>query len=70
MSVIAWVLSFIVAYFGSRAILSAFGFHYSLFRDPFDLGKLVIDLGVWLAVAVPAKWVFDRLFARRRRTSL
>jgi len=51
------VLSAIVAYIGSRAIFAASDFHYGVFSDPFNVGKLIIDLGVFLALFYGCYWL-------------
>jgi hypothetical protein len=58
----AWVLAFFAAYILTRAILRAVGFHYDLFRDPFNAGKLLIDFAVWAVFFVGALWGFRRFF--------
>ena len=57
---VAWV----VAYIASRAIFAASGFRYQIFQEPFNLGKLIIDLGVWAVLFGAAWWIVTRLFYR------
>lgn len=59
------LLPFLIAYVASRAIFAAFGFHYNVFGDHFDAGKLLIDLGVWTAVYLAAVCGLKRLPGRR-----
>ena len=40
-------ISVIFAYVGTRVLFALFGFHYNLFGEPFNAGKLVLDLGVF-----------------------
>lgn len=51
------VLSAIVAYIGSRALFAAFDFNYDVFSDPFNVGKLIIDIGVFLALFYGCLWL-------------
>jgi hypothetical protein len=51
------VLSVIVAYLGSRAIFAAFDFSYAVFREPFDVGKLIIDFGVFVVLFAGCYWL-------------
>jgi hypothetical protein len=56
-----WILAIIVAVVLKHALLAAFGFRYRLLSDPFDLGKLAIDLGAW-AIALTVAWLLlDRI---------
>jgi hypothetical protein len=56
-----WILAILVALVLKHALLTAFGFRYRLFNDPFDLGKLAIDLGAW-AIAFTVAWLLlDRI---------
>jgi hypothetical protein len=41
------VWAFIIAYIGSRAIFAAFDFQYAVFSEPLNVGKLIIDFGVF-----------------------
>lgn len=43
-------LSFCVAFAASRMLLSAAGFRYDVFTEPFDAKKFAIDFGVWVAI--------------------
>lgn len=51
------VLSAIVAYIGSRALFAAFDFNYGVFGDPFNVGKLIIDVGAFLALFYGCHWL-------------
>jgi predicted Abi (CAAX) family protease len=56
-----WILAIIVALVLKHALLAAFGFRYRLFSDPFDRGKLALDLGAW-AIAFAVAWLLlDRI---------
>jgi len=51
----------VIGYLIARALLAAAGLHrYNMFRDPFDLGKLLIDVALWTALYVGATWLFTR----------
>jgi hypothetical protein len=56
-----WLLATLVVLAVSRALHAAFGFRYNVFRDPFDLGKLAIDLGVWAMAFTVSAFVLDRI---------
>ncbi|MCK9995430.1 MAG: hypothetical protein KAH56_04015 [Candidatus Krumholzibacteria bacterium] len=51
------VLAVIVAYIGSRAIFAAFDFNYAVFSEPFNVGKLIIDFGVFMALFGGCIWL-------------
>lgn len=55
------LLAFTIAYVVSRVVFATFDFHYALFREPFDLGKLAIDFGVWAALFLLAMWALRRM---------
>ncbi len=46
-STLNFIIPFLFAWIGSDAILSYFGFEYSLFLDAFDIQKLLIDMFVF-----------------------
>jgi hypothetical protein len=48
--VVRHVLSFCVAYAGSRFLLASVGFRYDLFGEPFNAAKLAVDFGVWVLI--------------------
>ena len=50
------VVAGLIAIGGSAAVRALTGFHYNPFRDPFDLGRLVIDLVVWISIYSLAYW--------------
>ncbi len=51
------VLAIIVAYIGSRAIFAAFDFNYAVFREPFNVGKLIVDFGVFAVLFGGCYWL-------------
>jgi hypothetical protein len=55
------VLSAVIAYVGSRLLFGVFDFHYRLIGDPFDVGKLVIDLGVFVGFYLIGYWLLGYL---------
>lgn len=57
-------LSFVVAYIVSRITFAATGFDYDLFSEPFDLGKLLVDFGVWGALYALSYSVLARVLGR------
>tara|TARA_R110002050_G_scaffold111480_7_gene225106 strand:- start:51 stop:302 length:252 start_codon:yes stop_codon:yes gene_type:complete len=40
-------IPFLTAFLGSKVIFYVFSFEYSVFSDPFDIQKLLIDIGVF-----------------------
>ena len=50
-------LAILVAYIGSRAIFAAFDFNYAVFSDPFNVGKLIIDFGVFAVLFGGCYWL-------------
>jgi hypothetical protein len=48
--IVRHVLSFCVAFAVSRTLFAAAGFHYDVFGEPFNAGKLAIDFGVWVVI--------------------
>lgn len=54
-------LTIVLAYAASRALLSLAGFQYDLFDDPFHVGKLAIDLGVFVGFWYAFDWLLGRL---------
>lgn len=51
------VLSAIIAYIGSRAVFAAFDFSYDVFREPLNVGDLLIDFGVFVALFMGCHWL-------------
>ena len=51
------VLAVLVAYLGSRAIFAAFDFKYAVFSEPFNVGKLIIDFGVFAILLGGCYWL-------------
>lgn len=58
-------VAFLIAFFGSKAIFHFMDFNYSLFKDPFDLGKLLIDIGVFFGLFFISMMVYN-LFNPKR----
>lgn len=54
------ILSLVVAYVGTRAILYLIGFSYDPFRDSFDLGKWMTAGVIFIAVFLLFKMLIDR----------
>ena len=51
------VLAALVAYIGSRAIFAAFDFNYDVLSDPLNVGKLIIDIGVFVVLFQGCYWL-------------
>ena len=58
-------LSVVIAYVASRIVFAAAGFNYNIFSDPFDLGKLVVDVGVWVVLYALIYSLVSRALGRR-----
>ncbi len=54
------LLAAVIAYVLSQLIFAAVGFRYRLFGDPFDAGKLAIDLGTPAALYFLTLWLLSR----------
>ena len=59
-------VAFLIAYFGARAIFAAFGFQYRVFHDAFDIGKLIIDFGVYAVLFAGSYWLIGRVKPRKQ----
>jgi hypothetical protein len=46
------IISAVAAYAISKLVFSQFGFEYRVFKDPFDLSKFAIDLGVYTVLFI------------------
>jgi hypothetical protein len=55
------LVSFLIAYFGSRGIFAVFDFKYVVFHEPFDIGKLAIDFGVFAILLGVSYWLLGRV---------
>ena len=62
-----WVAfsAIVIAYVVSRILFAAAGFSYDIFSEPFDLGRLVVDLGVWGVLYVLSYWALARVLGRK-----
>ncbi|MGJ8678913.1 hypothetical protein [Paraglaciecola sp.] len=49
-SILSFFIPFLIAYLGSKGIFYYFSFEYSLFSDPFDIQKLLIDFSVFIVL--------------------
>lgn len=49
-------------------ILSAAGFNYDLFNEPFNPGKLAIDVGAFAAIYVPVSFIVSKFQSRRAKS--
>lgn len=50
MSILNFLIPFLIAYLGSKVIFYFFSFEYSLFSEAFDIQKLLVDLGVFVGL--------------------
>lgn len=60
-------LSVIIAYVGSRVLFALTDFHYDLWRDPFDVVKLLIDIAVFGGIYVVAYLLFGKLMRPKEK---
>ena len=44
------LIPIVFAYSGSKYLFNLFDFKYDVFNDSFDIAKLMIDLGVYIAL--------------------
>lgn len=61
----AGLIILLTTYAVSKLVLLSMGFRYVLFRDSFDLGKFLVDIGVWAAVYFTTMVLVSRWNARR-----
>jgi hypothetical protein len=59
------LLAFCVAFVASRTFFAAVNFHYDVFSEPFNAGKLAIDFGVWAMIYM----VIFRVLSRGAKSS-
>ena len=50
-----------MAFIASKLIFVAAGFHYRPLKDPFDIVKLVIDVGTWAVLYTLILWLVNRV---------
>jgi uncharacterized membrane-anchored protein len=65
--IVRHVLAFCVAFGVSRTLFAAAGFHYDMFTEPFNIGKLAVDFGVWVMLYMVVFRILTRA-ANRPRT--
>jgi hypothetical protein len=56
-----FLIPFLIAFIGSKLIFRLFDFNYSLFSDPFDGVKLLIDTGVFFILFVLGTMLSDKI---------
>lgn len=56
-----FLIPFLIAFIGSKLIFRLFDFNYSLFSDPFDGVKLLIDTGVFFILFVLGAMLSDKM---------
>ena len=59
-SIMSYGIAFLVAYFGQKYLFNLFNFNYDVFNDDFNITKLLIDFGVFVALFIFASIVIDR----------
>ncbi|MBV35718.1 MAG: hypothetical protein CMP47_09755 [Rickettsiales bacterium] len=60
--------AFIIAFVGSKVLFYLIDFNYSLFKDPFNLGKFLTDIGVFFGFFFIGMVVYN-LFTPNKRKS-
>lgn len=54
------IVAIVITFVASRLIFAAVGFRYVALRDPFDAGKLAIDLATWGVLYAVTLWLLNR----------
>ncbi|MFV1466389.1 MULTISPECIES: hypothetical protein [unclassified Idiomarina] len=52
----------IIAAIGAPILLNQFGFEYNPISDGFDIANFAIDMGVFVAIAVIASFLYQSIF--------
>lgn len=60
------VLSFCVAFAVSRTLFGLANFRYNVFSEPFNIGKLMVDFGVWAMIYITMLRALTRAANSRR----
>ena len=45
-----WFIPLVFASIGQKYLFNLFDFNYNVFKDSFDIAKMIIDLGVYTAL--------------------
>jgi pilus assembly protein TadC len=61
------VVPIIVAVILTEALMYSLGSQYNPLSDDFDIANFLIDLGVFVTIAVAASWLYQRVFKLLRR---
>ena len=59
-------LSAILAYIVTRIVFALFDFHYRLWGESFDPGKLLVDLGTYCVLFIVIYYLLGRLLPSKR----
>lgn len=59
-----FIIAAVITAILTNVIFAAVGFRYRWFSDPFDFGKLAIDLGTWIVIYTLSFWAVSRVSAR------
>ena len=59
-SIMWWCLAGLFAFIGQKCLFNLFNFNYDVFNDGFDIAKLLIDFGVFIALFFFASTVIAR----------
>jgi len=54
---IKWFISILFANIGQKYLFNLFDFKYDVFKDSFDIVKLMIDMGVFISLILFALFV-------------
>lgn len=61
------VVPIIVAVILTEALMYSLGSQHNPLSDDFDIANFLIDLGVFVTIAVAASWLYQRVFKLLRR---
>ena len=58
-------IPFLIAYLGSKLVFSFFDFKYAIFSEPFDVVKLLIDIGVFGILFFAGTTLFNKFYVAK-----
>ena len=61
-SILSFIVPFSFAFIGSKVVFRYFDFQYLIFSEPFNLVKLVIDLGVFVLFYFIGLFIYRIIF--------
>ncbi|MGM0428766.1 MAG: hypothetical protein ACQEQ2_00500 [Pseudomonadota bacterium] len=61
------VVPIIIAVILTEVLMYSLGSKYNPLSDGFDIVNFLIDLGVFVAIAVAASWLYQRIFKLLRK---